>query len=57
MQWIIDGLKIELEFFKYKIINGIQTEKQITEAKAKANDLERAITILNKSIDLNGNQR
>ncbi len=50
MQWIIDDLQIELDFFKYRIINGPQTGKTIGESKQKANDLEQAIKILTKAL-------
>ncbi len=51
MRWIIDDLKMELSFFKYRITHGPQTEKVINEGKGKVADLELAIKTLEKKLD------
>lgn len=48
MQWIIDDLQSQMDFHKYKIVKGAQTEKIINESKQIVTDLEKAITLLKK---------
>jgi len=50
MQWIIDELQMQLDFFRYRIVHGPQTEKTINEGKTKVVDLELAIKTLTKTL-------